>query len=308
MTEHAERLENHSEMGIPLTSGKLCMWLFLVTEVMFFTALIGTYLILRSSIPTHPIISWPSPERVHLSELIGAINTFVLIASSLTVVLAHHKAYHGDPTSATRYIGVTLVLGLAFLGIKTYEYKTKFDHDILPGRIGELLPGMGIQRERQMHAIGMQYVTRVRLQMEAALTREQKQFGYVHPKVKEAIEMLLVDMKDGEAGDKYRPPLSPAQVGERVNDILHIAHMEHHEIRLSPAIPYGNMWASCYFAMTGFHALHVFGGLVVFAILLLKGLRGQLAQQDVGQIEIIGLYWHFVDIVWIFLFPLLYLV
>ena len=60
--------------------------------------------------------------------------------------------------------------------------------------------------------------------------------------------------------------------------------------------------------MTGFHALHVFGGLVIFAILLLMGLRGKIGPQHANMLELVGLYWHFVDIVWIFLFPLLYLV
>lgn len=308
MAEAAERLENHSDMGMPLTSGKLCMWLFLVTEIMFFTALIGTYLIIRSGIPTHPVIKWPSPEQVHLSELIGAINTFVLIASSLTVVLAHHEAGRKDYKKATMYVGVTLALGCVFLGVKAYEYKAKFDHDILPGKIGELLPGMGLPREKAMHAVGMQYATRVRLQMEAALKHEEEHAGYLASEVKEKIEALLKDMKDGEAGDSYRSPLAPAQVGERVNEILHAGEKAHKEVHLSPAIPYGNMWASCYFAMTGFHALHVFGGLVVFAMILIQGLRGQLGPRDTGKIEIVGLYWHFVDIVWIFLFPLLYLV
>jgi len=80
------------------------------------------------------------------------------------------------------------------------------------------------------------------------------------------------------------------------------------DLGLSPAIPHGNMWASCYFAMTGFHALHVFGGLVVFAIMLLMAARGRFAPRHALMVELTGLYWHFVDIVWIFLFPLLYLV
>src|ERR1051325_5939911 len=100
MAEVAERLENHSEMGMPLSSGKLAMWLFLVTEIMFFTALIGTYLLLRNSIPASlektESIKWPSPEEVHLVEWIGAFNTFVLILSSLTVVLAHYAASKGN--------------------------------------------------------------------------------------------------------------------------------------------------------------------------------------------------------------------
>jgi cytochrome c oxidase subunit III len=308
MAEASERLENHSEMGMPLNSGKLCMWLFLVTEIMFFTALIGTYMIIRSGIPTHPVIKWPSPHDVHLEEWIGAFNTFVLIASSLTVVLAHYEAGRHDFKKATMYVGITLALGVVFLLVKAYEYQAKFAHDILPGKMGELLPGMGVQREKALHTVGMQYVTRVRLQMEAALAHEKEHEGYLHPKVKEGIEHLLAEMKDGEAGDNYKPPLSPAQVGERVNEILHVGQKGRKEVHLSPAIPYGNMWASCYFAMTGFHALHVFGGLVVFALILLKGLRGQMGPRDTNQLEIVGLYWHFVDIVWIFLFPLLYLV
>jgi cytochrome c oxidase subunit III len=80
------------------------------------------------------------------------------------------------------------------------------------------------------------------------------------------------------------------------------------DLHLSYAIPFGNMWASTYFAMTGFHALHVFGGLVVFVIILIMALRGRFGPQHTHLIEYTGLYWHFVDIVWIFLFPLLYLV
>ena len=98
--------------------------------------------------------------------------------------------------------------------------------------------------------------------------------------------------------------LSPEEVGQRVKEILEKDPEKH----LTPVIPFGNMWASCYFAMTGFHALHVFGGVVVFVIILLMGLRGRLGVRHEGMLELTGLYWHFVDIVWIFLFPLLYLV
>ena len=71
--------------------------------------------------------------------------------------------------------------------------------------------------------------------------------------------------KDGGL-ETYTPPLTPAQVGDRVNEILE-KHEDDH-LHLSPAISHGNMWASCYFAMTGFHALHVLGGIVVFGIIL----------------------------------------
>src|SRR3984957_19217948 len=126
-------------MGLPLPHGKLAMWIFLVTEITFFTALIGTYMLLRNGQPTN-FVPWPAPHQVHLVEWIGALNTFVLICSSLTVVLAHHAAAQNQMQKATLYVGVTLALGAVFLGIKAYEYNTKFQHDILPGHIGEVLP------------------------------------------------------------------------------------------------------------------------------------------------------------------------
>src|SRR6478736_1975307 len=110
--------EEISPMAMPLPNGKLAMWLFLVTEIMFFTALIGTYLILRGSVPVHEVIRWPAPHDVHLIEWVGAANTFVLILSSLTVVLAHYAASKGNFKQATIYVGVTTLLGLVFLGIK----------------------------------------------------------------------------------------------------------------------------------------------------------------------------------------------
>jgi cytochrome c oxidase subunit 3 len=310
----SESSNEHSPMALPLPNGKLAMWMFLVTEIMFFTALIGTYLIIRNSIPNHAVIRWPSPHDVHLAEWAGAVNTFVLILSSLTVVLAHFAAGKGNFQQATMYIGATLALGILFLGIKAWEYNAKFSHDILPGRIGELLPGMGQIRERQFHEVGMQYVDRVREQLKEVVAKADKDGRGDAEEIKQCAA-LLKKMEGTPIKDGYTPPLSPAQVGGEVKDILHEIHERQDkgenvpDLHLSPAIPYGNMWASCYFAMTGFHALHVFGGIVVFAIILLMGLLGKLGgPRHVAMLEYTGLYWHFVDIVWIFLFPLLYLV
>src|SRR5205085_11541839 len=125
-------------MGLPISDGKLAMWLFLVTEIMFFTGLIGTYVVLRNGQPTQHD-PWPTPHQVHLIEWVGAMNTFVLICSSLTVVLAHWALGKGEVGKAVRYVAVTLALGCVFLGIKAVEYKAKWDHGILPGWIGDHL-------------------------------------------------------------------------------------------------------------------------------------------------------------------------
>ena len=295
-----------------MPNGKLAMWMFLVTEIMFFTGLIGVYIVLRNGTPqsTAPF-TWPTPHQVHLVEALGAINTFVLIVSSLTVVLAHFYLAKHNAKLATIWIGVSLALGCVFLGIKAYEYKSKWDHDILPGHIGEMLPGEGMtpEKEKLYHNIGMQYVDRVRPQLTAIAKDVTEENLAQQPKYVQHSHELLAKMTGvaTEKGD-YISPLPPAEVGKEVNEILEEGEKEGKTLALTPAIPYGNMWASCYFAMTGFHAMHVIGGLVIFAIILQLGLRKKLGHQHEAFLELTGLYWHFVDIVWIFLFPLLYLV
>ena len=315
-------------MGLPLSHGKLAMWLFLVTEIMFFTALIGTYVLLRNGTPTvareerdpktgavlqdetgkakKTVNAWPKPHEVHLSEPIGAINTFVLICSSLTVVLAHYALGKGNTRRAVQYIGATLALGALFLCIKAYEYNAKFQHDILPGHIGESLPGMNLSTERKYHPTAQDYTIRVKEQLKE-ITDDPDKAG-VSGELLEECKQLQTDMGDRTVNGKFERALGPPEVGARVNEILEKAEKEHKTLHLTPTIPYGNMWASCYFAMTGFHALHVFGGLVVFTIILIMGLTKRLGPQHESMLELTGLYWHFVDIVWIFLFPLLYLV
>src|SRR5271166_2553640 len=240
MTQAAHHETNVRHMGLPLSHGKVAIWLFLVTEIMFFTALIGVYLLLRNGTPTGSGFRWPKPHRVHLQEIWGAVNTIVLIASSVTVVLAHHVALKGNFKVATRYIGATLALGAVFLGIKAYEYSQKIAHDILPGHVGELLPmdhefakehedqidpdfaekhpDLVFLHERHFQDVGMQYVERVRGQLKE-ITRDvtpenlDKQNEHVR-----ACYDLKVSMEQGTSGGKLRLPLKPAEVGARVNE------------------------------------------------------------------------------------------
>jgi cytochrome c oxidase subunit 3 len=308
LMEHAVADNPKSHMGLPLPNGKLAMWLFLVTEIMFFTGLIGVYMILRNGQPREGYEEWPAPHDVHLVEWIGAFNTFVLICSSLTVVLAHLALHHGETKKAVGYIAITLGLGCVFLLVKAYEYNSKFEHHILPSRVWEKLDGPQ----------GYRYITAVQKELENIVSGKIA----TNDKAKAACKALLEDMKK-EAPNEV---LTPKQVNERVvgtnNKHIRIQKVdrpagsadvkgileEDPDLHLPYSIPFGNMWASCYFAMTGFHALHVFGGLVVFAIMLIMYAVGKFGPQHTNFVEYTGLYWHFVDIVWIFLFPLLYLV
>lgn len=304
-------------MGLPLPDGKVAMWLFLVTEIMFFTALIGTYLVLRASAPiVNGKSMWPTPHAVHLVEWMGAVNTFVLICSSLSIVLAHWALSKNEIAKAVRFIAVTLVLGCVFLGIKAVEYKSKWDHLILPGYIGDHLDPA--YPKTYSDSVAYQYKDRVKGQLKALVENPEKlhlsKDSETYQEAKAFAEKLGAVEPAKSAGaapttvTAATPIITALEVGHKVNELLEKADAKGEHLGLSPYIPFGNMWASCYFAMTGFHALHVFGGLVIFVLMLWMALRRRFAADSENFVELTGLYWHFVDIVWIFLFPLLYLV
>ncbi|MFQ5915000.1 MAG: heme-copper oxidase subunit III [Nitrospinota bacterium] len=191
----ASELAAHPPSDRALPIGKMGIWWFLASEIVTFGGLIGAYV----------IYFWGSERIVepatHLSVPFGAVNTLVLLTSSLTMVLAFATAEKGDERGTRRWLSWTVLLGLAFLVIKGFEW-----------------------------------------------------------------------------GSEIASGFTPAE---------------------------GIFW-SFYYTMTGLHALHVLGGVVVNALLLRAAVSRGLHTVE-GRIEYAGLYWHFVDVVWIFLFPLLYL-
>ena len=128
MTSHPQQ-ELSYQPALPISNGKLALWLFLSTEIMFFTGLIGTYIVLRFGAPAG---TWPSPGEVHVIEWIGAVNTFVLLCSSVTIVMAFENAKQNFPATAKKWLWATIGFGCLFLGIKGYEYASKYAHGIYP--------------------------------------------------------------------------------------------------------------------------------------------------------------------------------
>ncbi|MFM1905093.1 MAG: hypothetical protein RLZZ440_2993 [Planctomycetota bacterium] len=302
---HHGHLKLQYQPGLPLSRGKLIMWLFLSTEIMFFAALLGSYIVLRFGAAV-----WPKPHHVHLSEPIGAFNTFVLICSSVTVVLALEAARANKTGLAKFWMLSTLLLGTLFLGVKGYEYQAKFSHGIYPmaphGRIYErpdLYYGSAVRarlgepaiidRLKQLDETPAAELSEEQVAARSAL---QQVRAMVNDTDQQAFEMAVV-------ADQIMPlPAEGPEGGghgghaQGINDVFPW-------LQLPIVIPGGNMWASTYFLLTGFHAVHVAVGLIVFAVLL----GYTLGPKNAGMIENAGLYWHFVDLVWIFLFPLLYL-
>jgi cytochrome c oxidase subunit 3 len=211
-TQHASPLQHHfADMGQQKEAGLLGMWLFLVTEVMFFGGMFTAYIVYRSLYPRAFL-----GGSHHLDITLGAINTAVLITSSLTMVLAVYSAQKGCRGKLVAFLVLTMVLGMVFLGIKSVEYHHKYVEHLIPGP-----------------------------------TFEFPQDGH------------------------------PQQA---------------------------QLFFSLYFAMTGMHALHMIIGLGIMATLTVMAWKKRFSPQYYAPVEISGLYWHFVDIVWIFLYPLLYLI
>lgn len=136
--EHGQHghIQLQYQPALPIPRGKTCLWLFLSTEIMFFAGLIGTYIVLRFGAPSG---TWPEPLDVHVEEYLGAFNTFVLICSSVTIVLALEAAKSNNAAGAKGLLLLTFLLGSVFLGVKAYEYNGKFAHGIHPAKPHSLI-------------------------------------------------------------------------------------------------------------------------------------------------------------------------
>ena len=212
-------------------ASSLGMWIFLVTEVMFFGGLFAGYVIYRGLYPE----AWIVGSHL-LSINLGGFNTAVLLGSSLTMALAVHAAQTSKRMAAAFFLVLTMVLGLVFLGVKVVEYSGKMEHHLVPGAHFQFDPA-------QAH-------------------------GEEGGPVAHNFEKALETVKPG-----------PVQ-----------------------------LFFSFYFTMTGMHAVHMIIGEGLLLWLLVGTLRGRYHAAYHAPVEITGLYWHFVDIVWIFLFPMLYLI
>ena len=184
------------DSGPPVDRGKFAIWLFLATEVMFFTGLIGTYIVLRIGTP-----SWPNPE-MRLAVGVTAANTFLLITSSWFMVRALHAIQRGDQGGLLRWLGLTILGGATFVSVQGYEY-------------------------------------------------------------------------------------------------LELIH--------KGSLPNVDIFWSTFYAMTGFHGFHVFCGVIWLTFVWIGALRGKFSAKRYLPVELAGLYWHFVDLVWVLLFTIVYL-
>ncbi len=198
MSDNLIRYIDHPHPVTGVTNSKLGVWCFLASEIMLFGGLFSAYIMLRTG-----SMDWPHGSTI-LNVPLATLNTLVLIVSSVTMVMAWASLELKNLAKYKMYMAITILLGICFLIIKSFEYGHKFEN--------------------------------------------------------------------------------------------------HH-------FPSTNNFYATYFTLTGLHGLHVIGGILVNTYFLLFGVKmwEKSPEQFTGRIEAAGLYWHFVDLVWIFLFPVLYL-
>lgn len=270
--------------GDPTPPGKVAIWLFLASEIMFFIGLLATYVIFRSG---HPKIF--AEHAGALSKTLAGVNTLVLIFSSLTMALAVDAAQKGNRGRVVGCLAATIACAFGFMGIKYVEYKDKLTHHTVVAKDS---------------ADGKLYVYDGHLAAKA-----------VDPKTGALTELKLTHahravMPEGGPFDIHWMSAKGVQTlaGEGGGHGAHGADYTIKASDISQNITYGpwkNIFYASYFVTTGVHGLHVIGGIVALALLLGHALRGNVFPYHT---EYVGLYWHFVDLVWIFLFPLLYLI
>jgi len=294
---HAPGLQHQFEdMKQQEESVSIGMWMFLVQEIMFFGGLFTAYLVFRSRFP----LAFAEASN-HLNAFWGGLNTLVLIVSSLTMALAVYFAQKGNRNMQVIMIILTMIFGATFLGVKVIEYTDKYNTGLVPvtgwnkkTKKADAEHAAEPAKKDQAFAIPL-----IETRAEASEAAGDHSAPYINPKGefqwnsgRHVFDYAIEKEKSG------KPYLTAA---ERVG---YFSNGEFDPNKYRDKI---RIFYYIYFVMTGLHALHMIIGLGLMAWLLWAAYRGTFSADYFAPVEMSGLYWHFVDIVWIFLFPLLYL-
>jgi len=273
-----------------LYNGKLGIWLFLASEVMLFGALFTAYLFMRIGAEDG---TWP--QHV-LSVPIGLTNTAILIISSITMVYAWVALKERNIHKYRIFLGITIVCGIAFLCLKGYEYYSKYEHwgfcikaDAYPKFAADF----------KKHDIEATYIPTLKAYQVSGDIEEKDEAAGEYT-FKPILNFHPVGYKPPEG--VYPQPAS----GEGEPLTLNRTDLVRKPSNFLPAYA---TYFGIYFTVTGLHALHIIGGVIVMTYFLTvgSGLYKRNPEQLANRIEVTGIFWHFVDLVWITVFPILYL-
>lgn len=249
---HSSVLKHHFDnLEQQHSAERLGMWMFLATEVLFFSGLFVAYTVYRWLFPNE--FGFASS---HLILWIASLNTVLLITSSLTMTFAIRAAQLGQKTALIRYLIATAVLGTGFLGFKAFEYYTDIHEKLVPGEMFREEYARAV--EHQQHA-------------SAADSGHD-----VH------IEHWALDLAKINAGK---------ELGQE-------GYVDEHKVQL---------FLMFYWIMTGIHGIHILAGLGCILWLVQQAACNKIPRENYSTVEVVSLYWHLVDMIWLFLMPILYL-
>lgn len=309
--DHPPFLAHHFETPVQqFDAAKLGMWLFLVTEVLFFGGLFVWYAVLRSNHPE--MFRFASG---YLNTLMGGLNTCVLILSSLTMALAVRFAQTNRKGALIACLWLTFAGAAGFLVIKYFEYTHKFEHNLKWGP-GFYYPSHhgGGEAHGDGHAIvghgdaapaHPAFEVPAHGDVPSGSTIEVARAAGAPPVQAPAVEAsAIAPAAVGPGGVKV-------QIGDEMPEyeLVHEFHPRTGAHLASPELPPNtHQFFGVYYAMTGLHGIHVVVGMIVIGWLILRAYKGHFTSQYYTPVDLGGLYWHIVDLVWIFLFPLFYII
>ena len=292
--EHPDFLRHHfNTPKQQFEAGKLGMWLFLATEVLLFGGLFVGYSVWRGN---HPEMF--KAGSIFLDTNLGAVNTAVLILSSITMAAAVTMAQRNKRGPLIVLLSLTIAGAVTFLVVKYFEYTHKFHRGIYPGlKFYEKPAG-------ESHTLT------------GGLVNDA---GGVDLALVEGTEPLVQEVTFADTPEAEPTTVAPAAIGpsglaegalepgDRPADDDHAEHLTHP--LQDPHRPANvHMFFNIYYLMTGLHGVHVAAGIGLLTWLLIGAVKGRFSSAYFTPVDLGGLYWHVVDLIWIFLFPLFYLI
>ncbi len=295
---HPPGLQHQFEdMGQQQDSVTVGMWAFLVQEIMFFGGLFTAYLVFRSRYP----MAFAAGSN-HLDAFLGGLNTLVLIVSSLTMALTVYYAQKGKRNAQVILIILTMIFGTTFLVVKYFEYSDKYHHGLVPfnGLNQKFKKGHegGEAEKSEKSQIVLPFETKAEASETKTEAGSETKPTEVHANPRGEFQW------HDENGVKI---VHEAKKGGYLTPYEQSGYYTNGEYDNDKFTQKVRIFFYIYFVMTGLHGLHMVVGLGIMTWLLVMAWRGTYSAEYYSPVEISGLYWHFVDIVWIFLFPLLYL-
>lgn len=304
--EHPPFLQHHFDTPAQqFEASKLGMWLFLATEVLFFSGLFCAYAVYRR---LHPDMFMYAYSHGYLSVFWGAVNTVVLIASSFTMALGVYYAQRSNQAGLVVCLILTLLGACGFMVIKGIEYTDKYQKGKLWGHYYNPVKEEkhGDAQDAAKHD-DPAHAPAVAVPAGAAAaeseTHDAPHAAAAPPAAAATPPTAAAPAPTGFVAEKTQilPPKASA-AGINV-DVLH-GHKEHGVDHAENV----HVFLGIYFCMTGLHGLHVLAGMVVLTWLLIGAIQGKYNADYYTPVDLGGLYWHLVDLIWIYLFPLLYLI